>query len=74
MSTNQNRVVEALKGLGAASRERIGVRLRLQGFEIEPHQIGHALMSLKRKQAVRKVPGSSKGPCVRWELSPGGMS
>ena len=71
---NQCHVVAALQGLGAASRERIGVRLRLQGVQLESKQVGHALMHLRRKQAVRMVAGPSKGAGVLWELSPRELS
>lgn len=56
--------------LGTASRERIGVRLRIQGHHITSSQVGNAIMSLSRRAEVQMEGEAAKGPDVRWKLTP----
>ena len=63
-------VRETLLDLGTASRERIGVRLRIQGHDITSSQVGNALMSMSRRADVRMAGAAVKGPDVMWELTP----
>lgn len=73
VTSNMGQVLGAVGELKAASRERIGVHLRLQGFHIEPAQVGHALKGLGLRRLVRTVRGVDKGPYVQWELNPRGF-
>ena len=66
----QTVVREALLELGTASREKIGVRLRVQGYSITSSQVGHALMSMSRRSEVRMAGEAVKGPDVVWKLTP----
>lgn len=70
----QSLVRMALLELGTAGRERIGVRLRMQGHLITSSQVGSALMSMSRRVEVQMVGEAVKGPDVRWELTPGPRS